>query len=24
VFEAESEEGPSLEPPARLPWGETG
>jgi hypothetical protein len=24
VFEAESEEGPSLEPPAKLPWGETG
>jgi hypothetical protein len=24
VFEAESEEGPSLAPPAKLPWGETG
>jgi hypothetical protein len=24
VYEAESEEGPSLQPPAKLPWGETG
>ena len=24
VFEAESESGPSLAPPARVPWGETG
>jgi hypothetical protein len=24
VFEAESEDGPSLAPPAKLPWGETG
>jgi hypothetical protein len=24
VYEAESEEGPSLQPPAQLPWGETG
>jgi hypothetical protein len=24
VYEAESESGPSLAPPARLPWGETG